>query len=232
MLYSPTRSLWLIPLISILLLTPFSSTIDLAVARYFFANGHFQSNSFLNFLYSYGMVPGWILTLFALLFLVLSYLHPFWKCWRPYALIPLLTMIVGAGIIVDLSLKGHWGRPRPKQLEEFGGLQHFRPFYQPNFFHQPEPSKSFPSGHCSMGFVFLSLTLIGRRLRQRWLYWWGTFTSVILGALLGYTRMAQGGHFFTDVIFAAAFMWWTALFFDWLIFEQRIADEKFDKETV
>ncbi len=213
---------WLIPLIGVLLVAPLSPQIDLAFEHSFFINGEFQSNNFLNFIYNFGVIPGWLLACGSLIIFILSYVSPYWKPWRPYVLLPLLTVIIGAGIIVDKSLKEHWGRPRPKQIVEFGGIQKFRPFYQPNFFHQPEPSKSFPSGHCSMGFLLFSLALTGKRLGKRWLYWLGMASTLILGTLLGYTRMAQGGHFFSDVIFAAAIMWWTTLFCDWLIFETTI----------
>lgn len=223
--------IWLIPLILIILLAPLSAKIDMAVERYFYVDGHFQSNSFLNFIYIFGVVPGWIVACSSLLIFILSFIYPFWKPCRPYVLLPLLTMIIGAGLIVDKSLKEHWGRPRPKQIEEFGGMQQFRPFYKPNFFHQPEPSKSFPSGHCSMGFLFFSVALAGKRLGKRWLFWAGMITTLVLGTLLGYTRMAQGGHFFSDVILAAAIMGGTALFCDWMIFHKWVASEAADKKT-
>lgn len=224
--------LWLAPLLFILLLAPLSTQIDLSITRYFYSHGEFQSNNFLNFMYQFGFVPGWLLAIIAGIFLFLSYLSPFWKNWRPFVLIPLLTLAFGAGLIVHAALKDHWGRPRPKQIEEFGGQQAFRPFYKPNFFSQTEPSKSFPSGHSSMGFLFFSLAIVGQRLRQRWLVWIGIGTSLILGGLLGYTRIAQGGHFFTDIILSAAIMWWTALFFDWLIFHPRKINETSDKKAI
>lgn len=223
---------WFIPLILILTLAPLSPYIDLSIERYFYSDDHFQSNDFLNFIYTFGVIPGWILALGALFMFILSYIYPILKPWRPYILLPLLTMIIGPGVIIDKSFKDHWGRPRPKQIQEFGGIQQFRPFYQPNFFQQPEPSKSFPSGHCSMGFLFFSVVLAGRRLRKRWLFLTGIITTVVLGTLLGYTRMAQGGHFFSDVILAAAIMWWTALFCDWLIFNPKtVKNETPDKKT-
>ena len=145
-------------------------------------------------------------------------------------LVPLLTIIFGAGLIIDKSFKDHWGRPRPKQTIEFGGTQPFRPFYKPHFFN-PEPSKSFPSGHSSMGFYFFSLVFVGRRLGKRWLFQSATMLAIVLGALLCYTRMAQGGHYFSDVLMSAAIMWWTALFFDWLIFQTSTVHEAADKKT-
>ena len=210
------------PLIFILLLAPFSAYLDMAIEHYFYTNGHFQTDSFLYFLQTFCIIPGWILACATLLILILSFIHPYWYRWRPYVLVTLLTFVIGCGLIIDKSLKEHWGRPRPKQIVEFGGKQQFRSFYQPNFFHQPEPSKSFPSGHCSMGFLFFSVALVALRLGKRWLFWLALITTLVLGTLLGYARMALGGHFFSDVIWSAMIMWCTALFFDKLIFQRQI----------
>lgn len=215
--------LWGLPLALIVLLIFLSPEMDLTIERFFYRDSHFPSNHFLSFIQTFGVIPGWIIAVGSLIIFVLSYLYPFWKSWRPYVLLPLLTVVIGAGLIVDKSLKEHWGRPRPKQIQEFGGTQQFRAFYSPNFFHQPEPSKSFPSGHCSMGFLFFSVALAGWRLRKRWLLLLGVAMAMILGILLGYTRMALGGHFFSDVIFSAIIMWWTALFSDWLIFQSKMS---------
>lgn len=223
--------LWFIPLILLLILAPVTPKIDLYIEHYFYVDEHFESNNFVNYIYILGVIPGWVLACGALLIFILSYFYPFWKPWRPYVLLPLLTMIIGAGLIVDKSFKDHWGRPRPKQIKEFGGTQSFRPFYKPNFFHQSEPSKSFPSGHCSMGFLFFTVAFLGLRLRKRWLFWVGILSTTILGLLLGYGRMAQGGHFFSDVIFSAAIMWWTTLFCNWLIFHKLVRHETADKKT-
>lgn len=219
MLKIQNHLLWLAPLIFIILIAPLSAPLDLAIERYFYSDQQFQSNHFLTFVYTFGMVPGWILAVVSLLLFLLSFIYPYWKKWRPFLLLPLLTITMGAGIIVS-SFKDHWGRPRPRQIEEFGGKQQFRPFYQPNFLQESEELKSFPSGHCSMGFLFFSLIFMGKRARHRGLFWIAIVSTIVLGLLLGYTRMAQGGHFFSDVILSAAVMWWTALFSDWFLFKR------------
>ncbi len=222
---------WFLPLILIALLAPFTPQIDLAIEHYFYTDGHFQSNNFLYIIHTFGVVPGWILALGALTLFILSFIYPKLKAWRPFILLPLLTMLIGAGLIIDRSFKEHWGRPRPKQIIEFGGIQPFRPFYKPNFFEQPEPSKSFPSGHASMGFLFFSLFFVGLRLKKPWVFWTGFMLTLVLGSLLGYARMAQGGHFFSDVIMSAAIMWWSALFSDWLISKKMTYETTDQKAT-
>jgi lipid A 4'-phosphatase len=212
---------WLLPLLLIILIAPFSSYLDLNIEKYYFNEENFQSDAFLDFMFDFGVAPAWIVTGMCLLIYILSWMLPKWKTWRPYVLLPVLTMAIGSGLFVHAALKDHWGRPRPKQLIEFGGGQQFRPFYKPNFFDQPEPSKSFPCGHCSLGFFFFSAAFVGMRLKKAWLAWTGFFLAMLLGITLGYVRMAQGGHFFSDVIVGAAVMWWTVLFLDWLIFEKQ-----------
>ena len=129
----------------------------------------------------------------------------------------LLSLALGAGLIAHTLLKDRWGRPRPRQVAEFGGHQQFRPYYLPNFFHQPEPSKSFPCGHCTMGFYFFAVALVCQRQGWRWGAIFSYFLAFFLGILLGVTRMAQGGHFFSDILVSALLMWWVASLLDrWL----------------
>lgn len=213
---------WLWPILIMAILTPFTPAIDLAIAgHYFFPNG-FSSNAFFDFLYKYGPIPALAIFGISLIALALSYFASTWRRWRRPALCLFLTMAVGAELITHILLKDHWGRPRPKQVIEFGGQQPFRPYYEPNFFHQPEPSKSFPCGHCTVGFYFFSLALVGKRLGSRSLFWGSLGFAVALGSLLAWTRMAQGGHFFSDTVTTALIMWLTAYTCDqWIYKETR-----------
>ena len=47
----------------------------------------------------------------------------------------------------------------------------------------------------------------------------GLIISFGLGILLSMARIVQGGHFISDVLFAALLMWETAYFVDWLVFD-------------
>jgi len=189
------------PLIIFLLIAPFTPWLDMAISGYFF-HGHFQSNAFLSFMFDYGILPAWAAVFISVIL---------WKKWRKAAYVLVLTLAIGSGLIVNVILKDHWGRPRPMQVVEFGGKQAFRPFYEPNFFHQPEPSKSFPCGHCSMGFFFFALALVARRHQCRSLYYGGMALALGLGILLSVVRIAQGGHFFSDALASALIMWYTAV---------------------
>lgn len=192
------------------LITPFTPWLDLAISHYFY-DGSFQSGFWLDFIYNYAIIPAWVMVMMSVILLIGSSWIPKWKTWRGDAAVLVLTLAIGSGLIVHLALKDHWGRPRPKQVIEFGGHQPFRPYYEPNFFHQPEPSKSFPCGHCTMGFYFFALALLGRRYQSRKIYYLGMTLAWGLGLLLGITRIAQGGHFFSDVLISALIMWYIAL---------------------
>lgn len=211
-----------IPIVLFLLYLPWSAPVDLWISKLFYENEHFQSNPFLDWIYHYGIIPGWILTGIALIGLVSSLFSHTFKTKQKALILIVLTLAIGSGVIVHLTLKDHWGRPRPRQTIEFGGIQPFRAIYSPNFFNQPESSKSFPCGHCTMGFCFFSLIWIGNYYRKNSLIWMGLICSFIFGGLLGYARIAQGGHFLSDVLVSALIMWLTSfLLFCWLFKEKN-----------
>jgi len=210
---------WVLPLLLLILLAPFSAALDLRVSSAFFHDGHFYSNSLVHFIYNYGPIPADIVFGLAVIGLIFSFGK--WKKWRTPSLLLVLTLALGAGFVAHVIFKDHWGRPRPKQIVEFGGKQEFRPFYSPNFFAQPEPSKSFPCGHCTMGFYFFAVALVGKRIGSRPLYIVGWAAAIALGTILSLTRIAQGGHFLSDTIFSAIIMWYTALCCDWMLFDER-----------
>lgn len=204
------QRLWLWPLIAMALITPFTPWLDLAISHHFFHNAHFSENAFCTFIYTYGLLPAQLAFVAACLFFLLSYLLKSWKPGRKMALVAILTMAIGSGLITNVILKDHWGRPRPKQTTEFLGQQQFRPYYIPNFSDQPEPSRAFPCGHCSTGFFFFAFTLMGIRTHNKPLTWISLAIAIALGGTLGITRIAQGGHFFSDVLASALVMWITA----------------------
>ena len=212
---------WLCPLLFIALLAPFTPWLDLEAARFFYQGENvFYNSPFFRFMYVYGEVFGFIVA-FALLTLFLtSFISKKLKKWRPGASAILLTLIVGAGIIVNLMFKEYWGRPRPKQVIEFGGNQEYRAFWQPKFGSvSGDHQKSFPSGHSAMGFYYLSMILVGRRYRNRAITYTGAGLTTFWGGGLMLTRVVQGGHFVSDVVISPVIMWSIALLADRLAFE-------------
>ena len=121
---------------------------------------------------------------------------------RQSAVFCLLVLALGPGLVVNVILKDHWGRARPKQTVEFGGKAQFSPAWVIS--DQCKKNCSFVCGDASIGFALASTSFISRRPR-RWLV-----TGLIVGGALGLMRMAQGGHFLSDVIFSFYVVWFTA----------------------
>ena len=152
-------------------------------------------------LYHYGTVPGLALTLAALAGFAVSFRNRWVRRWRRELLIIFLTAVIGGGVLVNALFKPYWGRPRPRQVTLAGGAFDYRAFYRPG---TPGKGQSFPCGHCTMGFLFVSLAVFRRRAPA--LAVAGTAFGLVYGSLLGVARIAQGAHFVTDVLWSFGIM--------------------------
>jgi membrane-associated PAP2 superfamily phosphatase len=151
------------------------------------------------FLYEYGTAPGVLLILFSLIAWFFSRYRPRLQSYRHCWMVIVLAGVIGGGVIVNGILKPYWGRPRPRQIQEFGGVWEYRPFYQPGI---PGKGKSFTCGHCTMGYLFATFLLFRRRF-GRIAVGLGCF-GIAYGALLTATRVVQGAHFVTDGLWSLA----------------------------
>ncbi len=177
-------------------------------------------SAWINLIYKFGTWPATICAVGAVGVFLMGFKFERWARWRKLAVYLVLALILGPGLVVNAALKDHWGRPRPRQIEEFGGREKFEPVLS---FDPSSEGKSFPCGHCSMGFYFFALTLFLRRIRSRW--WIAvTLLAIGLGAALGFARIAQGGHFLSDVIWSAGLCYLT---FFVLFFALRLHREPF-----
>lgn len=208
-----------IPILLWLAFTPFSGELDLTFSRFFYENGSFASKPLWDWFFRYGFWPAWALIAISIAGLFLSFFVPY-RQWRNPCAVIVLTFAIGSGLIIHAGFKENWGRPRPRQVVEFGGKQAFRPYYLPNL-SQPEPSKSFSCGHCSTGFTFFSLALVGTFYRSRFFWWLGWSLSWSLGLILSAVRVTQGGHFLSDVLASALIMWITAWCLTYLLIVKR-----------
>ena len=156
--------------------------------------------------YEYGIYPSIIMTAVFLVFLLGSISIRRFVPYRRYALLVVLTLIIGPGLLINGIFKDWWGRPRPRQLQQFGGKWEFREVWQQGI---PGKGKSFPCGHCSMGFHFVVVYYIFRN-RKRIIGYGALGGSLIYGTLIGIGRMAQGGHFASDVLWSAGLTYLTA----------------------
>jgi lipid A 4'-phosphatase len=119
------------------------------------------------------------------------------KAFRLPGIFLLLCVVVGPGLIINGILKDHWGRPRPRQIIEFGGQLEYVPPLLPSRTH----GKSFPCGHCSVGYLYAAGWWTWRR-RHPVRATASLAAGITLGSLLGFGRMAAGGHFLSDVIWS------------------------------
>ena len=118
--------------------------------------------------------------------------------WQRAAMLVLLGVAVGPGLLANALFKDHWQHPRPRDLIEFGGPLH----YVPSPLIGTEGGAAFPCGHCSVGFMFAAGWWIWRRRRPAWAVA-SLAGGLALGALLGVGRMAAGAHFLSDIVWSA-----------------------------
>ncbi len=118
---------------------------------------------------------------------------------RRMALFVLFSIILGPGLVVNGIFKDHYGRPRPRQIEQFQGHLTYQPPGMPG-----SEGKSFPCGHCSVGYLVCVFYFLTRRKKP--LLAGGLLVfAIVLGVLVGVGRMAAGGHFLSDVFWSGIF---------------------------
>jgi len=115
------------------------------------------------------------------------------------ALFLIATLALGPGLLVNVVLKEHWGRPRPIDVAEFGGAQHFVPWWS-------------TKGDCPSNCAFVSGDVAGA-------FWtvapaalappqWRALAygaALAFGAGMAAIRVMAGAHFVSDVTFAGLF---------------------------
>ena len=113
--------------------------------------------------------------------------------------------IVGCGIIANLYFKDTWGRARPVHVEEFGGSKIFTAAMIKS--DQCEKNCSWIGGETSAAFSLFVGTLI---LKRAYII---LAINFLFGALVIFCRLAMGGHFLSDNLFAINFMIFLALLY-------------------
>jgi membrane-associated PAP2 superfamily phosphatase len=111
----------------------------------------------------------------------------------------LVTLALAPGLVTNLVLKEHWNRPRPIDVAEFGGDEHFRPWWDPRG--DCPKNCSFVGGEASGAFWTLAPAAVVPLQWRAAAYG----AALAFGAAVSVLRMAAGAHFFTDVVFAGVF---------------------------
>jgi lipid A 4'-phosphatase len=119
-----------------------------------------------------------------------------------------LVVLIGPGLLVNLIVKDHWGRPRPMHVQQFGG--EFK--YIPPLKLGDTPDKSFVCGHCSVGYSFFALYFLAQNYKTVYF-----ILTLCLAWILGLSRMSAGGHFLSDILWSGylVFLVAFALYYGW-----------------
>lgn len=201
-----------IPLILLLLMTwVFRITsLDIDIQRVFYQSGKGwylgKSQPWL-FFYRYGNFPALLLVITAIVLFTAGFWLKKYLPYRKISVLLILSMLIGPGLLINAIFKDHWGRPRPRNIQEFDGSKVFLPVWDKGLSGQ---GKSFPCGHCSMGFYLLVPYFFFRK-RKRILASLFLGTGLIYGLGMGMGRMVQGGHFPSDVLWAGGFVYFTGV---------------------
>lgn len=114
----------------------------------------------------------------------------------------LASFTLGAGLIVNLAFKAHWGRARPSTVEEFGGTLDFTPPLV--MVDECARNCSFSSGEgaaITTAAIVLGVLLLTGRDRS----WQRIILGLLIaGATVGSAlRIVMGRHFLSDTLFSA-----------------------------
>ena len=178
--------------------------LDLAFAAPFFDPGRGFWRSYDPFFLRLRNAATWVITLVALPAvgaLLLKLVRP----QRPMripgraAVLMLVTLALAPGVVANLVFKENWHRPRPIDVAEFGGTEHFRPWWDPRG--DCPKNCSFVAGEPSGAFWTLAPALLAP---PPWRVL-ATGAALAFGAAVGLLRMAAGAHFLSDVVFAGVF---------------------------
>jgi len=174
-----------------------------------------------------GLWVGTVLVAPAVLSLLLKLILPERKMFVSgrAAIFLIVTMALGPGLLVNVLLKDHWGRPRPIDVTQFGGDQHFVSWWDPRG--DCPGNCSFVSGDVSgAAWTFAPAALAPPQWRA---LAYGAALALTVG--MAAVRMMAGGHFASDAIFASVFTFLIVWFSYTLIYRwprTRLSDDEID----
>ena len=137
----------------------------------------------------------------------------------------LITLLLSAGVLTNLTFKSYWGRPRPVTVTQFNGTEPFVAWWDPR-------------GTCGRNCSFFS----GEGATAFWTYAPAALTplpwrplayaaATAFGVTTSVLRMSFGGHFFTDVAIAGLVTFlviWLAHGYIYRWPSTRLTDERVD----
>jgi lipid A 4'-phosphatase len=106
----------------------------------------------------------------------------------------LSTLILGPLLLVNVILKNSWGRPRPVQVDAFGGEAPYVEVWRITDW--CDTNCSFVSGEASSAIWLVAVALVLPRSVRGPV----TAAAIVYALLLSLNRIAFGGHFLSDVV--------------------------------
>jgi membrane-associated PAP2 superfamily phosphatase len=208
--------------------------LDLRIAGHFYAVEDANHNRFAFRLYptlmlarNVGLWIGAVLVATALGALVIKLILPRRKLLMSGRAVVFLivTMILAPGLMANVILKDHWGRPRPIDVTQFGGNEHFVAWWDPRG--DCPANCAFVSGDVAGAFWTIAPAALAPPQWRALAYG----AALALGTGMAAIRMMAGGHFPSDVIFAGVFTFliiWIvyALIYRWP--RTRLSDDDVD----
>lgn len=185
------------------------SGADLALSSGFYIGGGWPVGELFPWkaLYRLDRIPAVVLAACGLCAAALSCRFPALKNWRKAGVFLTLFLVLGPGLLVNSVFKSGWGRPRPREIVQFDGKKQFLQPWQKGISGQ---GRSFPSGHASAAFYLIAPYFIYRRRRPLLARGWLT-GGIVFGILMSIARIAQGGHFLSDNLWAFGMVYLTGL---------------------
>jgi lipid A 4'-phosphatase len=149
--------------------------------------------------------------------LAVKLLLPFTRMLMPGRAVVFLiaTLILGPGLLVNVSMKDYWPRSRPIDVPEFGGSERFVPWWNPRGV--CPKNCSFVAGESAGAFWALAPAALTPPQWRPLAY----AAAVVFGTAVGALRIVFGGHFFTDVLFAGVLMFLIVWLVHGLIYRWR-----------
>jgi membrane-associated PAP2 superfamily phosphatase len=109
------------------------------------------------------------------------------------------TMALAPGLMANVLLKDHWGRPRPIDVTQFGGTDHFVAWWDPR---GACPNNcAFVSGDVAGAFWTIAPAALAPPQWRALAYG----AALALGTGMSAMRVMAGGHFLSDTVFAGIF---------------------------
>jgi membrane-associated PAP2 superfamily phosphatase len=109
------------------------------------------------------------------------------------------TLMLGPGLVTNLVLKDYWGRSRPIDVTQLGGQERFVAWWDPRGV--CPTNCSFVSGDIAAAYWTLAPAALAPPAWRPLAYG----AALAFGAGMTALRVAAGGHFLTDGVFAGVF---------------------------